>query len=267
MPHIPAAIYPNSRSTNLLPILRTSLIFFLFALAIFSGCTPKTKPNTSSHRAPSPANNATNAATPVSLLFKPGCEFTYTGRVEWAKGTQIFSTNLQWTMKVLDVAQTNNADIAIIRGFVSDLAWYEPTTKPQFTLLAKIENRIYRFQSENESAASAQARNILEHGVNADAEPWLDLPLAKDKRWAFDPSRADNFYCWYVQDESTQTLRVPGTDPQPNAHTWTVLYRSNPDHQIFTIANGLGIIAYEFAHHGTVATANIVLTEIHLPKN
>jgi hypothetical protein len=259
--------FPNLQSTNFLQTFGTSLlILFLFALS--SGCTPKTN-HLSTPPTPHSANNAAtkpaNLENPVSLLFKSGSEFTYTGRVEWSQGAQTFSTNLQWTMKVLDVAKTNNADIAIIRGFVTDLAWYEPTTKPQFTLLAKIENRIYRFQSENESAARAQARNILEHGVNADAEPWLDLPLAKGKRWAFDPSRADNFYCWYVEDESTQTLRVPGTDPQPNARTWTVLYRSNPDHQTFTIANGLGIIAYEFAHHGTAASAKVTLTAIHFP--
>jgi hypothetical protein len=199
--------------------------------------------------------------------LRKGCEWTYTGQVEWTINTQVFATNIQWTMKIIDVAKGPAAQTAMVRGFVSDLAWYEPPAPPQFTVIAKIQNRVYLISSQSEAEAHNQFRAIAQHGVNADAEPWLDLPLFKDKRWAFNPERTDLFYCWRVEDDAIQrnTLRKPNSIH--NIRTWNVAYRSNPDHQIFTIADEAGIVAYEFAHHGTVASAKVVLSDLSVPHD
>jgi hypothetical protein len=210
--------------------------------------------------------NRSNAEDGVSLLFRKGSEWTYAGQLEWTVGTQIFATNIQWTMSVVDVAKTTNAEVAIVRGFVSELAWYEPGMPVGFTVIAKVENWIYRFPCENEAAAQTQARKLIEEGVSADEEPWLDLPLAREKRWALNPERTDTFYCWRVEDEAMRRIAARGTNAR-EARTWQVVYRTNPDHQIFTVAEGVGIIAYEFAHHGTVASAKVELKAIKVPSD
>jgi hypothetical protein len=61
-------------------------------------------------------------------------------------------------------------------------------------------------------------------------------------------------------------IAARGTNAR-EARTWQVVYRTNPDHQIFTIAEGVGIIAYEFAHHGTVASAKVELKAIKVPSD
>ena len=207
-------------------------------------------------------NHPPNAQTPDASLLRlqKGSQFKYVGTLEWSVGTNISRTNIDWVMEVVDVVKGERAEAAIVRGFLGNLAWHEPNMEPGFTIIAREGNRVYQFPCDDESRARAQAEKIASDGVDSNAEVWLDLPLSNGKRWAFDPARADLWYCWYIEDEELRTYAAPGLPTHEKARTWTVVYRSAPDHQIFKIAEGVGIVGYEFGHHGTVASAKVALS-------
>ena len=237
---------PNASSrTAIIAVLGLPALIAL----VIAGCAARLNHGTSS------------PAADVSLLgLNKGSQFKYVGSLEWSNGTNISRTNIDWVMEVVDVVKGERAEAAIVRGFLSNLAWHEPNMDPGFTVIASEGNRVYQFACDDESLARAQAEKIAANGVDPNAEAWLDLPLANGKRWAFDPARADLWYCWYVEDEELRTYAAPGLPTHEKAQTWTVVYRSAPDHQIFKIAEGVGIVGYEFGHHGTVASAKVALS-------
>lgn len=193
------------------------------------------------------------------LGLKKGWQGNYAAEVEWTVGTNVSSTNVDWVMEVVDVAEGERARAAVVRGFLKDLAWYEPGNERQFTVVAQEENRIYQIACEDEAGARLMAKRIAADGVAPETEVWLDLPLAQDKRWAFDRERADLWYCWRVEEEGLEAFAVKGAAGPEKRRTWKVVYRSAPDHQIYTIADGIGLVGYEFGHHGTVAGAKVTL--------
>lgn len=197
------------------------------------------------------------------LGLKKGWQGNYAAAVEWTVGTNVSSTNIDWVMEVVDVAEGERARAAVVRGFLKDLVWYEPGHERQFTVVAQEENRIYQIGCDDEAGGRLMARRIAAEGVAPGTEVWLDLPLAQDKRWAFDPERADLWYCWRVEEEGLETFAVKGVTGRETRRTWKVAYRSAPDHQIYTIADGIGLVGYEFGHHGTVAGAKVVLSSVN----
>lgn len=191
----------------------------------------------------------------------------YVGTLEWTVGTNVSRTNIDWVMEVIDVVKGEHAEATVLRGFLSNLAWHEPNMEPGFTVVAMEGNRVYQFPCDDESRARAEAEKIAANGVDSNAEVWLDLPLANGKRWAFDPDRKDLWYCWYVEDAELRTFAAPGLPTRERARTWTVVYRTAPDHQIFKIAEGVGIVGYEYEHHGTVARAKVALARMKSPRD
>jgi len=43
-------------------------------------------------------------------------------------------------------------------------------------------------------------------------------------------------------------------------------YRSNPDHTFIEFAPSIGITGYVYGHHGTVASADVTLVALKIPK-
>jgi hypothetical protein len=153
----------------------------------------------------------------------------------------------------------------VVRGFVTELAWYEPGTEPSFGVIFTRKNCVYHLAARSEHEAKGIARNLTHTSgvITPGQEPWLVLPIIKDQRWANDPTREDSLYCWNVEaatHKRFKPLGLPDTVP-----VWTIAYRTLPDHQIMEIAQGVGIVRYVFEHHGTVASAEMVLKSIEFP--
>jgi hypothetical protein len=213
-------------------------------------------------------NDSKSGAADTSLLqLKKGSQFNYVGTLEWTVGTNVSRTNIDWVMEVVDVVKGERAEAAVVRGFLRDLAWYEPGEKPGFTVIASEHNRVYEISCEDESRARARAETIATKGMDPNAEAWLDLPLKNGKRWEFNPERIDLWYCWYVEDEELRTYAAPGLPTREKARTWSIVYRTAPDHQIFKIADGVGIVGFEYGHHGTVASAKVALSGMKSARN
>lgn len=213
----------------------------------------------------------TALAAPVGtpLPLEKGMRWEYEGKVEWTvmNSTKVLSTNIYWVMDVVDVMERGAVRASVIRGLPDELAWYEPNRKPGFSVLLSLTNHVYRIPAKSEQDGQNLARRLTHEPFQlpSSAKEWLVFPLAKGKRWAGDTDREDNNYCWYVQGKKTKNLRVDGYPAKHPATVWTLIYRTNPDHQIVDLAEGLGITRYLFVHHGTVASADVRLVSFRHP--
>jgi len=80
-------------------------------------------------------HDARPGASDFSLLrLQKGSQWKYVGTLEWTVGTNISRTNIDWVMEVVDVVKRKGAETAVVRGFLSDLAWHEPNMDPGFTV-------------------------------------------------------------------------------------------------------------------------------------
>ncbi|MGO8926237.1 MAG: hypothetical protein ACLQU3_05020 [Limisphaerales bacterium] len=208
---------------------------------------------------------ATALAAPVGtpLPLEKGMRWAYEGKVEWTvmNSTRVLSTNIHWVMEVVDVIEKGAVRASVVRGLPDELAWYEPNRKPGFSVLLGVTNHVYRIPAASEKDGEKLAKRLTHEPdrLPSCAEEWLVLPLAKGKRWAGDSDREDNNYCWYVQGKKKRNVRVDGYAATHPAAVWTLIYRTNPDHQIVDLVEGLGITRYVFVHHGTVASADVRL--------
>jgi hypothetical protein len=76
-------------------------------------------------------------------------------------------------------------------------------------------------------------------------------------------ARSDNRYCWLVASAKKEALAgVRGLD-QGTRDQYVLEYRTNPDDSSFTFVPGIGITAYDYHHHGTVADTELKLVEFH----
>jgi len=206
---------------------------------------------------------------PVPL--EQGTVWVYEGQVSWTvpNSAEVRSAPLRWVAEVVESFDTLECRAALVRGWPDELAWYEPGQNPGLTLVVMYGNRVFTrgVQGEPEAReAVAKLSREAERVLLADSDVFLDLPLAKSKRWGGDPGRADTLYCWFVEDVREGPLRVRGCPSSAIYTTYTVAYRTLPDHQVVEIAPGLGIVRYEYEHHGTVACADVRLVEFRAPK-
>jgi len=206
---------------------------------------------------------------PVPL--EQGTVWVYEGQVSWTvpNSAEVRSAPLRWVTEVVESFDTLECRAALVRGWPDELVGYEPGQRPGLTLVAMYENRVFTRGVPSQDEARevvAKLGREPERALLADSDLFLDLPLAKSKRWGGDPGRTDTLYCWFVEDVRRGPLQVRGCPPAATYTTYTVAHRSLPDHQIVQIAPGLGIVRYEYEHHGTVACANVRLVEFRAPK-
>ena len=203
---------------------------------------------------------------PCPIPLEKGTRWTYEGKVETAfsNSPNIYSTNLCWTMEVIDSRKSTNAEAAVVRGFVDELPWYEPAQVPGFCVLLCFSNRVYQYKVPGERQATLIMQEfILDPGKFSakaqDFNEFFSLPLARDKRWGGDTKREDGCYCWRVEEVKQEALSIQGVASNSIATVYEMAYRSLPDHQLVNVVPGLGITRYVFAHHGTIATVNVRL--------
>ena len=215
------------------------------------------------------AATATAAQVVAPFPLEKGMRWVYEGKVEWTvvNSTRVLWTNVHWVMEVADMMEGSSVRVSVIRGLPDELSWYEPGRIPESTVLVSITNHLYRIGVKSEQDGKKLARGLTDGSqkLPESADEWLVFPMAKGKRWGGDLEREDCNYCWYVEARKPENLRIQGYPAKPPADVWSLIYRTNPDHQIMNIVEGLGITRYVYAHHGTVAAVDVRLISFSHP--
>jgi hypothetical protein len=91
------------------------------------------------------------------------------------------------------------------------------------------------------------------------------LPLAQGKKFCSpdEANRDDGMYCWVAEGPVQVSLDGIKGLPAKMATAYTLAYRTNPDDSEAELAPGIGIIHYEYHHHGTIADTELKLVEFH----
>jgi hypothetical protein len=194
----------------------------------------------------------------------PGTRWIYRGSRAWSTGTGVDSGSVTWTMTLDSVRPVAPAGrIGLLRGFVTDLAWSDPTTVPGRSVVICRGGILEHITFDQDSTAMA----FYVHWPTVPSEyadTLLVEPLRDGAQWGGDSARTDGLYRWIVAPaDSLPAIPIGchGGSPAYDA-TFTTL----PDNQIITWMPGAGLVHYYFWHHGTPAAAEVWLAACQGPS-
>jgi hypothetical protein len=197
-----------------------------------------------------------------------GTYWLYRGEATWENGPgRQSTTKIEWKMEVLDSLDRPGFAAILLKGHPSDLAWYTPDTKPQESLLVQIGMRFYftrgegvrpLWQSLQQTEFVDRAKTLVD-----DADIWLSLPTKKGDKFCDPelPRRDDSMYCWYVEEVVPADLATVKGATARSLREFKLSFRTNPDDEEMGFAPGIGIVSYDYNHHGTAAESHVKLVE------
>lgn len=199
----------------------------------------------------------------------------YSAQVEWTEGdsskgnVQVRRAEITWKSEMVDVFERGRIRAARIRGFVYDLAWYEPSKPPgDYVILQVGTNHYHVIQGNTEEMWN---RIVTSNGFSYLEELcadnlMLEVPLAVGAVFGDFTETPRGAYCNLVTDEHTfDPGSVKGALLLPSAKEFLIRYWTNPDHSITGFVPGLGVTSFVYRHHGTVANCQAKLIEVHRP--
>jgi hypothetical protein len=90
------------------------------------------------------------------LPIEPGLTWTYRGRVRWTGSDQrVHGDSITWRMKIVAVRTGPNVRAALVRGWVQDLAWHEPSKKPVYSALIERGGQLFHVAAQDSASAAA----------------------------------------------------------------------------------------------------------------
>ena len=203
--------------------------------------------------------------------MRKGTRWIYRGEVASQTSGKVLSTQLDWTMEVVDNVQRGRYNVALILGHPKDLTWYEKGRKPGCHILIAVDNT--KFYLGECGPFASHERLILPEGdltgLTGEERLILKFPLRQADTFGGDPERGprmDGMYDWYVQAVRQTTLGlISGITPAKPRMEYVLTYRTNPDHEVDTYVPGIGLTAYVYSHHGTVSDVNVRLVDFQTP--
>jgi len=183
--------------------------------------------------------------------LKAGSIWKYRGRACWtiADSTRTKCSNIRWEMRVLQSVTENGKTAALVAGFPLDLAWYDPTTKPGYTVVSEDSQGLY-FKS---ATSKAQAKTMVTQALAGKApfQQIVRFPIRVGDCIGDASPRPDKRYCWYVRGRSKGSARAD----------WEIAYETVPDVTILSLVPGVGFTRYTYRHRGTVSSVTVHLVE------
>jgi len=189
----------------------------------------------------------------------PGTYWVYRGTTQWTvPGTaSVEKQELTWRVEVVEQRRGDGFEVAILRGFPSELAAYEPGKQPGEFALVILDGAAYYLVEG--AAAVAALRGAAGAPVVGDAELLFRWPLRRGDRFG-DPdsvARPDGMYCRVV-DEASRS-RNSGIE------RYRLTQRTLPDREVMDFVPGLGVVGFAYTHHGTVSSTDLRVVEFGRP--
>jgi len=221
---------------------------------------------------PSWAADAPKPVAPSTFFpLSKGTTWAYRGPAEWQVGTEVKKRVVFWTMEVTETIEAGGVLAARIKGHPDDMVWYEEGKAPSDRAILLGKNTYYETEFSLETgrrwadlvAALGAAGPELGRYLT-DGSVLLPLPLTPDRSWGGEdnPPRDDSMYRWNVEEVAEKKLAdIQGVDPAKPVKTYLVTYRCLGSHEFIEYAEGIGIIRYQFGHHGTVSECDMKLIE------
>jgi ABC-type transport system substrate-binding protein len=213
------------------------------------------------------------ASTEQFLPLTPGTWWLYRGTVAWSdqQTEKDAQANVTLKMTVQRVIQKPELTIAILSGFPRDLDWAtgEVGAMPWLLIETKRHEIFYNSLPPDFDYAKLEKDAASLDKFLSEDNLFFRWPLKKGMKFgdAESLSRDDAHYCWVVATQETKKLNdIKGLPPR-SAEVFLLQYITNPDDTELELSPGIGILSYQYHHHGTVADTSLSLVEFHLaPK-
>jgi hypothetical protein len=211
-----------------------------------------------------------SATTEKFLPLTPGTWWLYSGSVTWAdpETEKESQANVTLKMTVEKVIEMPDLTIAILSGFPRDLDWATGEVDAMPWLLIETSRHEVFLNSlppDFDYAKLEKDAASLDKLLSDDNLLFL-WPLKKGMKFGDAESlrRDDGNYCWVVATQERKKLDgVKGLSPR-SAEVSVLRYSTNPDDTEMELSPGIGLLSYQYHHHGTVADTSLTLVEFHL---
>jgi hypothetical protein len=223
-----------------------------------TGLHPRVAPNMR-FKTLAPAVVASTAPCLGAASHRPGFTWTYSGTrlMASAAGDRERRERITWVTTMVDTQTVNGATLALVRGFVTQLAWSNRSTTPRLSILVCSMGRLSQFEGENDNdvrkafadwhASQLERSRVL-----------LVTPLHPGQRFGQDPHRTDGLYGWDVERIDRRANLTHECGAQIGG-AFRLTHRTNPDVSRVDWQLGAGVVGYRYEHHGTPASV-----EVHL---
>jgi hypothetical protein len=212
-----------------------------------------------------------NQESQADLFFPltPGTWWLYRGTVTWSDPQTDTEAQSDVTLKmtVQKVIQKPDFTIAILSGFPRDLDWATSEVGEMPWLLIETKRHevfVDSLPPDFDYAKLEKDGATLDKFLSED-NLLFRWPLKKGMKFGDAESvrRDDGLYCWAVATQETRKLAgIRGLSTQA-AEVFLLRYTTNPDDTEMEISPGIGILSYQYHHHGTIAATTLTLVEFH----
>jgi hypothetical protein len=201
--------------------------------------------------------------------FNVGTYWVYKGTVHWdePEGEKPGSADVTWKMTVERVIRKKGIVAAVVTGFPADLDWSAGTTEPKPWLI--VETDKHRIYYENLGPDFDLAKfngddHVFDKFLVVD-NLFFEWPLKQDAKFCDDEAkkRDDGMYCWVVGQSRKKKLEAVAGATSDEQSVFQMQYRTLPDDTTVELVPGLGLLSYQYHHHGTVADTELQLVEFH----
>lgn len=200
----------------------------------------------------------------------PGTYWIYQGFVRSSvRGSETGKTTpVTWKTSVTRAIHRDGLTVAVVKGMPGDLDWSEGNAEPKLSVVIRSQDaKFYLLEDDEAKSAIAELDNpqYSWRQVPIDDDWFLQLPLAEGRKFcdANGMKRDDGEYCWVTSPAHPVSLTgVKGIQPEQRL-AYRVEYATNPDDMEFDFVPGIGMVTYEYHHHGTNADTELRLVEFH----
>jgi hypothetical protein len=207
----------------------------------------------------------------LDLFFPltPGTWWLYRGSIRWTESetNRPAANRASIKMQVERVIRKPDFTIAVISGFPGDLDWSNGQVDPKLSLLIETRNHEIFLDDlpPDFDYAKLEKDSAVLHKFLSQDNLMFRWPLKKGMKFG-DPEslqRPDDRYCWFVATQQRKILKeIKGIPPKP-AEIFLLQFVTNPDDVQMELSPGIGILSYQYHHHGTVADTSLTLVEFH----
>ncbi len=212
-----------------------------------------------------------NPQTQSDLFFPltPGTWWLYRGTVSWTDSdtNKPATAHASIKMQVERIIQKPEFTIAVISGFPSDVGWSNGQVDPKPSLLIETRNHEVFFDEVPPDFDYAKLQNdagSLDKFLSQE-NLLFRWPLKKGMKFG-DPEsvqRPDDRYCWVVATQGKKSLKEIQGVPVKRLEVFLLQFVTAPEDTQMELSPGIGILSYQYHHHGTVADTSLTLVEFH----
>jgi hypothetical protein len=209
------------------------------------------------------------AALTEFFPMKVGTYWVYEGTVGWYdfEKDQPATEKVSWRMSVHKVIHRNGVVAAVVTGFPADLDWSGGTAEPkQWLFLQDAKHQVHYVNMGPDFDLSKYERGNESFDKFLVGDTLLfEWPLKKSAKFcdAEDKKREDNMYCWIVAGAEKRKLDTVKGAPAGEQEVFALKYMTNPDDTTMEWVAGIGLVSYQYHHHGSVADTELQLVEFH----